>query len=61
MKIYFDNLEFDAQFLRAIDYAPLGAQIFLRRGEGGGEHCEAGARDVFFQRMFDWLDPILAR
>jgi hypothetical protein len=26
MKIYFDNVEFDAQF-RAIDYAPLGAQI----------------------------------
>jgi pimeloyl-ACP methyl ester carboxylesterase len=29
--------------------------------EGAGEHCEAGAREVFFQRMFDWLDPILAR
>ena len=27
MKIYFDNPEFDGQFLRALDYAPLGAQI----------------------------------
>jgi hypothetical protein len=29
--------------------------------EGAGEHCEAGAREVFLQRMFDWLDPILTR
>jgi dienelactone hydrolase len=28
--------------------------------EGAGEHCEADAREVFFQKMFDWLDPILA-
>ena len=27
MKIYFDNPECDGQFLRALDYAPLGAQI----------------------------------
>src|SRR5262249_46808636 len=27
MKIYFDNPEYDGQFLRAIDHAPLGAQI----------------------------------
>jgi hypothetical protein len=30
VKIYFDNPEFDGQFLRPLDYAPLGAQI----GEG---------------------------
>jgi pimeloyl-ACP methyl ester carboxylesterase len=34
--------------------------LFATR-EGAGEHCEAGAREVFFQKMFDWLDPILAR
>jgi len=27
MKIYFDNPEYDGQFLRAVDHAPLGAQI----------------------------------
>jgi hypothetical protein len=27
MKIYFDGPEYDGQFLRAIDYAPVGAQI----------------------------------
>src|SRR5262249_33480872 len=27
MKIYFDNPEYDGQFLRAVDHTPLGAQI----------------------------------
>ena len=27
MKIYFDNPEYDGQFLRAVDHAPLSAQI----------------------------------
>jgi hypothetical protein len=27
--------------------------------EGGGEHCESGARTLFHQRAFDWLDRIL--
>ncbi len=27
MKIYFDDREYDGQFLRALDYTPLGAQI----------------------------------
>jgi pimeloyl-ACP methyl ester carboxylesterase len=35
--------------------------VLFAAGEGAGEHCEAGAREVFFQRMFDWLDPILAQ
>jgi hypothetical protein len=39
VKVYFDNPEFDGQFLRALDYAPLGAQI-----------GEAGARRYFFKR-----------
>ncbi len=29
--------------------------------EGAGAHCEAGARSVFNQRVFDWLDGVLAR
>jgi pimeloyl-ACP methyl ester carboxylesterase len=35
--------------------------VLFAESEGAGEHCEAGAREVFFQRMFDWLDPILAQ
>jgi hypothetical protein len=27
--------------------------------ERAGEHCEAGARLLFEQRIFDWLDEIL--
>jgi len=29
--------------------------------EGAGEHCEAGARLLFHQRAFDWLDKRLQR
>jgi pimeloyl-ACP methyl ester carboxylesterase len=35
--------------------------VLFSASEGAGEHCEAGAREVFFQRMFDWLDPILGK
>jgi hypothetical protein len=35
--------------------------VLFTTSEGAGEHCEAGAREVFFQKMFDWLDPIMAR
>lgn len=31
----------------------------FRRAEGAGEHCEAGARLAFHQRVFDWLDEQL--
>ena len=34
--------------------------IFFTTSEGAGEHCEAGNREAFFQKMFEWLDPILA-
>lgn len=27
--------------------------------DGAGEHCESGARTVFHQQAFDWLDEIL--
>ncbi len=29
--------------------------------QGAGEHCEAGARSLFNQRAFDWLDTVLRR
>jgi len=29
--------------------------------EGAGAHCEAGARSLFNQRAFDWLDSVLKR
>jgi hypothetical protein len=35
--------------------------VLFTASEGAGEHCEAGAREVFFQKMFGWLDPIMAR
>ena len=35
--------------------------VLFAASEGAGEHCEAGAREVFFQRMFDWLDPIMGQ
>lgn len=33
--------------------------IAFTASEGAGEHCEAGARSVFNQRAFDWLDAVL--
>ncbi|HEY5208472.1 MAG TPA: alpha/beta fold hydrolase [Stellaceae bacterium] len=34
--------------------------IAFTAAEGAGEHCEAGARSLFNQRAFDWLDRVLA-
>jgi hypothetical protein len=27
--------------------------------EGAGDHCALGARSLFHQRAFDWLDDVL--
>jgi pimeloyl-ACP methyl ester carboxylesterase len=35
--------------------------VLFTKSEGAGEHCEAGGRQIFFQKMFGWLDPILAK
>jgi pimeloyl-ACP methyl ester carboxylesterase len=35
------------------------AFIAFSAREGAGEHCEVGARSLFNQRAFDWLDRIL--
>jgi pimeloyl-ACP methyl ester carboxylesterase len=37
------------------------AFIAFKTSEGAGEHCEAGARSLFNQRAFDWLDGVLGR
>jgi pimeloyl-ACP methyl ester carboxylesterase len=33
--------------------------VQFKAADGGGEHCESGARTLFHQRVFDWLDKIL--
>lgn len=33
--------------------------IAFKAADGAGEHCEAGARAYFNQRVFDWLDGVL--
>ncbi|HEX4112962.1 MAG TPA: alpha/beta fold hydrolase [Stellaceae bacterium] len=35
--------------------------ILFTADEGAGNHCEAGARALFNQRAFDWLDEVFAR
>jgi len=35
--------------------------LIFHRNEGAGEHCEAGARLLFHQRAFDWLDKRMLR
>jgi pimeloyl-ACP methyl ester carboxylesterase len=35
------------------------AYIRFTTAEGAGEHCESGARMLFHQRAFDWLDTAL--
>jgi pimeloyl-ACP methyl ester carboxylesterase len=37
------------------------AFLSFAAGEGAGDHCEAGARAVFNQRAFDWLDGVMER
>jgi hypothetical protein len=35
--------------------------IAFAASDGAGAHCEAGARTLFNQRAFDWLDTVLGR
>ena len=37
------------------------AFITFTAQEGAGAHCEAGARSLFNQRVFDWLDSVFGR
>ena len=69
MKVYFDNPELwtrqktiggaAAARICTTRYNVLKNTCSLRR-EKARVSTEAGAREVFFQEMFDWLDPILA-
>jgi pimeloyl-ACP methyl ester carboxylesterase len=36
-------------------------RLLFTAKEGAGGHCEAGARSLFNQRAFDWLDSVLER
>ena len=33
--------------------------ILFLDSEGAGEHCESGAKSLFHQKAFDWLDEAL--
>ena len=35
------------------------ARLRFLAAEGAGEHCESGARSLFNERVFDWLDGVL--
>jgi hypothetical protein len=35
--------------------------VLFTASEGVDEHCEAGGRQIFFQKMFGLLDPIITR
>jgi hypothetical protein len=39
-----------------------GTKALLRfeAAEGAGDHCEMGNRSLLDQRVFDWLDTVLA-
>jgi predicted alpha/beta hydrolase len=37
------------------------ARVTFTAKEGAAAHCESGARSVFNQRAFDWLDSVLGR
>ena len=59
-----DGLRFRADWeaVVAAIVAPLIAcpKVFhrFRAAEGAGEHCDAGARGLLSERVFDWLDGV---
>jgi hypothetical protein len=57
MKIYFDDPEYDGQFLRSVDYTPVGAQI----GEAWAiaAQIEVGGHDELVQRVVVLCRPIV--
>jgi len=57
-----ENDEIGATARKLYDALPCEkAFVTFSAEEGAGEHCEAGAREVFNQRAFDWLDEIMRR
>ena len=53
-----DDLSTDAQKLYDALTCPKRYYQF-RSAEGAGQHCESGARTLFHQHAFDWLDQAL--
>jgi pimeloyl-ACP methyl ester carboxylesterase len=53
-----DDLSIDARKLYDALTCPKHYLQF-KAAEGAGRHCEAGARTLFHQRAFDWLDQVL--
>jgi hypothetical protein len=53
-----DDLSSDARKLYDALTCPKHYLQF-KSAQGAGQHCEAGARTLFHQRAFDWLDQVL--
>jgi pimeloyl-ACP methyl ester carboxylesterase len=53
-----DDLSTDARKLYDALTCPKQYRQFTS-AEGAGQHCESGARTVFHQHAFDWLDQVL--
>jgi len=53
-----DGIGVTARNLYDLMQAPKVFHVFKSK-DGSGEHCEAGAREVFNQFAFDWLDGVL--
>jgi hypothetical protein len=53
-----DDLSIDAGKLYNALTCPKQYRQFTS-AEGAGQHCESGARTVFHQHAFDWLDQVL--
>ena len=56
-----ENDDIGATARALFEALPPGNKQFLEfaAGDGAGEHCEVGARLLFNQRAFDWLDATL--
>ena len=53
-----DDLSVDARKLYDALTCPK-QYLQFRSAEGAGQHCESGARTLFHQQAFDWLDQVL--
>jgi dienelactone hydrolase len=55
-----DDLSADAPVLYRNLTCEGKAFVRFTSAEGAGEHCESGARQLFHQRVFAWLDGVLS-
>jgi dienelactone hydrolase len=54
-----DQIGATAKKLYDLLSCPKAFRLF-KSAEGAGAHCESGARGLFNQRVFDWLDEVFA-